>query len=245
MGIERAVEHVKRSRYLIVFTGAGVSAESGIPTFRGPDGLWRRYRVEDLATPEAFLRNPKLVWEWYAWRLKLVRNAEPNEAHRAIALLEKLGLVKAVITQNVDGLHQRAGSKRVIELHGNISRVKCIKCGYKGELDELPKEIPPRCPICGGLLRPDVVWFGEPLPSDKLAEAYREAREADAVLVVGTSGVVEPAGSIPLIVLEGGGVLINVNPEPNRYDPVATVNVRMTAVQFFRDLIRALKATGP
>jgi len=239
--LEAALQYIKRSKHLVVFTGAGVSAESGIPTFRGPDGLWRRYRAEDLATTEAFARNPKLVWEWYAWRLRLIRDAEPNEAHKVIAWLEEQGIVKAVITQNVDGLHQRAGSKRVIELHGSIWRVRCVKCGYKRVLDDAPSDIPPRCPMCGGLLRPDVVWFGEQLPLDKLAEAYREARMADSILVVGTSGVVEPAGSIPLIVTEKGGVLINVNPEPNRYDPVATVNVRMTAVQFFKALKGSLE----
>ncbi|MEB3861962.1 MAG: NAD-dependent deacylase [Desulfurococcales archaeon] len=238
--VVEAARLLRSSRYAIVFTGAGVSAESGIPTFRGSGGLWRRFRPEDLATPEAFQRDPRLVWEWYAWRIKMVLEAEPNPAHRAIARLEEAGLVKAVITQNVDGLHRWAGSSNVVELHGSILRVRCTRCSYRSNLARVPSEIPPRCPRCGGLLRPDVVWFGEPLPRGELERAWREAGKADLVIVVGTSGVVEPAASIPLIVLSHGGSMVNVNPEPNRYTGLADVEARMTAARFFSLLLAEL-----
>ncbi|MCE4602605.1 MAG: NAD-dependent deacylase [Desulfurococcales archaeon] len=235
-----AARLLRSSRYAIVFTGAGVSAESGIPTFRGSGGLWRRYRPEDLATPEAFQRDPELVWKWYSWRIRMVLEAEPNLAHKAIARLEEAGLVKAVITQNVDGLHRRAGSRNVIELHGSILRVRCTRCSYRSILAREPGDIPPRCPMCGGLLRPDVVWFGETLPLGELEKAWNEAAKADLVMVVGTSGVVEPAASIPLAVLSHGGSMINVNPEPNRYTGLADVEARMVATRFFRPLLREL-----
>ena len=235
-----AVDLLRRGRYVIAFTGAGISAESGIPTFRGKDGLWSKFRPEDLATPEAFRRNPRLVWEWYASRIEMVVKAEPNIAHRALAVLERQGILKAVITQNVDGLHTRAGSRNVIELHGNILRVKCTQCSYKAGIDGPPEEIPPRCPRCGGLLRPDVVWFGEPLPLAELHRAWEEAERADTIIVVGTSGVVEPAGSIPLIVSGRGGSIINVNPEPNRYTGIADVEARMKATSFFKRLVDIL-----
>ncbi len=237
-----AARALVESDYTIVLTGAGVSADSGVPTFRGRDGLWRRYRPEELATPEAFARDPVTVWEWYKWRMEIIHQARPNEAHETIAWLEGKGLVKAVITQNVDGLHQRAGSRNVIELHGNIWRVLCTSCSYTSMLDEPPESVPPRCPMCGGLLRPGVVWFGESLPAGALYGALEEAKRASLILVVGTSGVVEPAGSIPLIVLEKGGRIINVNPEPNRYTGLAWLDVRSRAAPFFRLLRRHVKA---
>ncbi|MEB2836472.1 MAG: NAD-dependent protein deacetylase [Desulfurococcales archaeon] len=233
---------LENSSYAIVFTGAGVSADSGIPTFRGPDGLWRRYRPEELASPWGFERNPRLVWEWYAWRMRIIASARPNAAHYAIAALERRGLVRAVITQNVDGLHQRAGSKNVIELHGNIWRARCTRCGYRWILESPPSddELPLRCPRCGSLARPDVVWFGEPLPEAALRRAFEEAGKADLVIVVGTSGVVEPAGSIPVHAKERGARLVNVNPEPNRYTGMADVNVEERAAPFFERLARVL-----
>lgn len=238
------VGEVKRlidgSTYLVAFTGAGISADSGIPTFRGPDGLWRRYRPEELASPDAFSRNPRLVWEWYAWRMGIIARAKPNPAHIFLAKLEKLGILKAVITQNVDGLHQRAGSRNVVELHGNIWRARCIECGYKWTLTGPPssQDLPLHCIRCGSLARPDVVWFGEPLPSDALKRAYNEMLRADVVIVIGTSGVVEPAGSLPLIAYERGAKIVNVNPEPNRYDPIAHINVRERAAAFFALLLK-------
>ncbi len=211
--VARVAEVIRRSRYVIAFTGAGISAESGVPTFRGEGGLWNRFRPEELATPEAFFRDPFRVWRWYAWRMDLIRKAKPNEAHIALAKLEEVGIVKAVITQNVDGLHQRAGSRRVIELHGNIWRVRCVnpRCSYVSKLSEPPKELPPKCPQCGSLLRPDVVWFGEPLPPRAWEEAVKEAERTDCIIVVGTSGAVMPAALIPSIVKERGGIVIEIN----------------------------------
>ena len=238
--VAEAARLVRRSRYLVAFTGAGISAESGIPVFRGPGGLWRKYRPEDLATPEAFMRNPRLVWEWYRWRMELVFTAKPNPAHRLLARLEEEGFLKAVITQNVDGLHRLAGSRRVIELHGSLRRVRCTRCSYRAEIHAPPGEDLPRCPICGSLLRPDVVWFGEPLPERELREAFFEASKADVILVIGTSGAVDPAGLIPLYAKELGAKLVNVNPEPNRYTGIADVEARMGAVEFAKKIARLL-----
>lgn len=231
--IETVAKILRGSEASIAFTGSGISAESGVPTFRGRDGLWRRFRAEDLATPQAFERNPSLVWEWYAWRARLVLSAKPNKAHRLLAEMERSGLLYAVVTQNVDGLHQRAGSRRVVELHGSLLRARCTSCGLKtGIEDALSRGLPPRCAGCGGLLRPDVVWFGEPLDYSVLEEAFSLARLADVVIVIGTSGAVDPAGMIPLVALDGGAKIINVNLEPNRYSGIAHVDLRMGAVEF-------------
>jgi NAD-dependent deacetylase len=238
--VEEAVRALRGAGYLVAFTGAGISAESGIPTFRGPGGLWRRFKPEELATPEAFARDPRLVWEWYRWRMELVFKARPNKAHRLLAELERMGLLRAVITQNVDCLHRAAGSRRVIELHGSIRRVRCTGCSYREEVSEPPRSLPPRCPRCGSLLRPDVVWFGEPLPEEALEEAFAEASRADVMLVIGTSGAVDPAGLIPIYAKNRGAMLVNVNPEPNRYTGLADVEVRMRAVEFAEAVARAL-----
>ena len=209
--IKEAAKVIVNSKHLIALTGAGVSAESGVPTFRGEDGLWRRFRAEELATPEAFRRDPKLVWEWYVWRMGIVFKAKPNPAHEVLAKLEGLGILKCLITQNVDGLHQIAGSRRVIELHGSLRRVRCVSCNYKEVINEPPKEIPPKCPKCGSVLRPDVVWFGEPIPEDAWRGAMEHTYRADALLVIGTSAVVAPASYIPHIVKSRGGYLIEIN----------------------------------
>jgi NAD-dependent protein deacetylase/lipoamidase len=208
-----AAIHHKRPRSTVVLTGAGVSADSGIPTFRGEGGLWRNYRAEDLATPEAFARNPLLVWEWYEWRRTLVRDAKPNAAHAAIARLPN----SLVVTQNVDGLHERAGSADVIELHGNIFRARCVReaCPERGRGDgrydalEPFDKLPPHCE-CGALLRPDVVWFGELLPEGAFERAARAVRDADLLLVIGTSGVVFPAAGL---VSFHRGLSIEINPQ--------------------------------
>lgn len=239
--IESATELIVRSRHMIALTGAGVSAESGIPTFRGPNGLWRKFKPEELATPEAFRRNPRLVWEWYAWRIGLVLKATPNPAHYALAELEKLGILKCLITQNVDDLHERAGSRSVVHFHGEILFARCTSCGFRLKWSEPPSEIPPRCPKCGSLLRPDVVWFGEPIPEEALRRALHEASRADVILVVGTSGVVQPAGSIPYIVKEHGGTVIEVNVEESAITPVADVFLRGKAGEVLPKLVTAVK----
>jgi len=209
---------------IVAFTGAGISAESGIPTFRGKDGLWKKFKAEELATPEAFFRNPKLVWEWYDWRRQLIAKAEPNEAHKILVKMEEEFPDFHIITQNVDGLHQRAGSKKVVELHGNIWKVRCVDCGRESYDYRAPlPEIPPRCEKCGGLLRPGVVWFGEMLPLDALEEAYRLSREADIFIVIGTSGVVYPAAELPYVAKEHGAQVIEVNPEKTPISRIADI----------------------
>ena len=231
--IEEAVRAIRerRPRSLVAFTGAGVSADSGIPIFRGPGGLWRNFRPEDLATPEAFRRDPALVWEWYEWRRGVIRNAQPNAAHRAIAAVS--GAV--VVTQNVDGLHARAGSPDVVELHGNIFRVRCTREGITRMRDEPFPEIPPRCE-CGALLRPDVVWFGEALPEEAIARAVAELRRADLLLVIGTSGVVYPAAGFVTL---HEGLSIEVNPEASGVSSACTLAVAAKAAEATPPLIDA------
>jgi NAD-dependent deacetylase len=194
---------------VVALTGAGVSAESGIPTFRGDGGLWKNYRAEELATPEAFRRDPKLVWEWYDWRRQIIAKAEPNAAHVALAQCPKLTL----ITQNVDGLHDRAGSRDALKVHGDIWTVRCVHCG-KACVDRtvpLP-QIPPRCAECGGLLRPGVVWFGEDLPQEVWTGAVEASSRADVFLIVGTSAQVYPAASLaPLAKRHAGAKIVEVN----------------------------------
>ena len=187
------------ARGVAVLTGSGISAESGVPTFRDAQtGLWSRYEPQELATPEAFARDPRLVWEWYAWRRELVKQAAPNPGHRALAALEARVSSFVLITQNVDGLHQRAGSQNVTELHGNIMRSKCSVEVIVVEPREDDLGIPPSCPNCGAFLRPDLVWFGEVLPVRAFEGALEAARGCDLFLSVGTSGLVQPAASLAL-----------------------------------------------
>ena len=194
-------------------TGAGVSAESGVPTFRGESGLWRNFRPEQLATPQAFRRDPTLVWEWYNWRRELIGSCAPNAAHETLAEMERTLPGFTLITQNVDGLHRLAGSRNVLELHGNVWRVRCIGCNKMEQDRRAPlPEIPPRCPRCGELLRPDVVWFGESLPAEVLDAAWTAAAQCRLMLVAGTSAVVHPAASLPLVALQNGARLVEVNP---------------------------------
>jgi NAD-dependent deacetylase len=196
------------------FTGAGVSAESGVPTFRGTDGIWKKFKPEELATIDAFMRNPELVWEWYAHRKKIIGGIEPNPGHVALARMEKLFPAFTVITQNIDNLHRRAGSTIVHELHGNIERNYCITCGTPYGKDAIADlQGAPRCTSCGGLIRPDVVWFGEMLPEDEWESSVRAAESADVFLSIGTSGVVFPAASLPMMAKQAGAYLVEINPE--------------------------------
>lgn len=221
---------IRAARCIAVLTGAGISAESGIPTFRDAQtGLWAQYSPEDLATPQAFRRNPRLVWEWYAWRRELVAQAAPNPGHLALATIEARAPQFTLITQNVDGLHQRAGSRSVIELHGNLTRVKCFREEVVVERwDQSDEAVPPRCPRCGGPLRPDVVWFGEMLPPDALRDAVGAAQQCDLFLSIGTSGLVEPAASLPRLALQSGAqvAVINLDVHTRATPPLFTINAR-------------------
>ncbi len=203
-------------RSVAVLTGAGISAESGVPTFRGEEGLWRTYHAEELATPHAFRRDPKLVWEWYEWRRGLIGACQPNAAHFTLAEMETHFDDLILITQNVDGLHRLAGSRKIVELHGNIWGMRCTQgCRSAWEDRTIPlAEIPPRCPSCGALARPDVVWFGESLPGAALEAAFAAVRRCQVMLVIGTSAVVQPAASLPLVALQRGAYVIEINPQP-------------------------------
>jgi NAD-dependent deacetylase len=213
--IKRAAEILRNAKRIAVLTGAGISAESGVPTFRGKDGLWRQFRAEDLATPEAFSRDPKLVWEWYDWRRGLVGKVEPNPAHRTLAKWETIFPEFALITQNVDGLHVKAGSKNILELHGNIWKLRCTKEETVTENYASPLgEIPPRCPACGEMLRPHVVWFGEALDPNILHRAFSLCSLCEVMLVIGTSAFVQPAASLPLYASDAGAKIIEINPDP-------------------------------
>ncbi|HTX77029.1 MAG TPA: NAD-dependent deacylase [Terracidiphilus sp.] len=213
---------------IVVLTGAGISAESGVPTFRGSGGLWRNYSAEDLATPEAFARNPRLVWEWYDWRRGIIHQAEPNAGHLALAALERQTVGRSaedrsftLITQNVDGLHERAGSRRVVRLHGDIWRVRCTGCDAEERNEEVPlHEVPPRC-RCGSLLRPGVVWFGEPLPRTEWHRACEASGQARVMLVVGTSAVVYPAAGLAELAQAAGAKLAIINPGKTPLDSAA------------------------
>ncbi len=226
---------------IVVLTGAGISAESGVPTFRGKDGLWRQYRVEDLATPGAFHRNPTLVWEWYDWRRGLIAGCEPNAAHHTLVEMEKHCPDFVLITQNVDGLHQRAGSERVIQLHGDIWQVRCTTENTVFENFDVPlQEIPPTC-SCGALLRPHVVWYGESLDPGILAAAFRAAESCQLMLVVGTSAVVQPAASLPLMAKDRGAYLIEINVERTPLSPWADEVISGPAVEEMPKLWARLK----
>ena len=211
---DRLIEEFQPSKKVVVLTGAGISAESGIPTFRGEDGLWRKHRVEELATPYAFQTDPKLVWDWYDWRRGIIAQAKPNAGHAAIAEMERTFSHFSLITQNVDGLHRRAGNTNIIEIHGNLWQLRCVREGTLREDFRVPlPEIPPKCE-CGALLRPHVVWFGESLDPGDLARAYHLVEECDLLLVVGTSAVVQPVASLPPMAKQQGAFVVEVNKAP-------------------------------
>jgi NAD-dependent deacetylase len=222
--VEQAVAALRRARHVCVLTGAGISAESGIPTFRDAlTGLWQKFRPEDLATPEAFERDPGLVWEWYEWRRDLVRRAEPNPGHYALAQLERRVPRLTLVTQNVDGLHQRAGSHGVLEYHGNILRDRCTVERVVADRSVDSRQGLPRCASCGALLRPDVVWFGEAIPVGPMVAAAEAARNCDVFLSIGTSSLVYPAAGLADAALEAGAALIEVN--PNRTELSAAADI--------------------
>ena len=248
---KRLVERLSKAKELAVLTGAGVSQESGVPTFRGEEGLWKQYRAEELATWRAFESDPRLVWSWYDYRRQLISDAEPNAAHVAISDLERGFPRFSLITQNTDGLHDRAGSEAVVELHGSVWRARCTRelCSSDQtvfDLTENPlEEIPPLCPACGSLLRPDVVWYGEPLPMDAYERSHQIASSCDAMLVVGTSAVVHPAASLPLVAKHGGAFVVEVN---TAFTPISAL-VDATLIGRAGDImpeiaLRVLELTG-
>lgn len=212
---EGLLSTLSRSSDVVVFTGAGISAESGVPTFRGNEGIWTKFKPEELASMNAFLRNPELVWEWYAARKTIIAGVQPNPGHYALVEMEKHFTSLTIITQNIDNLHRRAGSKNVFELHGNIERNYCITCAtpYTNEFVTAKSTGAPRC-TCGGMIRPDVVWFGEMLPEDEWNGAEKACQRADVLISVGTSGVVYPAAALPMEAKRNGALIIEINPEP-------------------------------
>jgi NAD-dependent deacetylase len=235
--MQRAREWLREASSVAALTGAGISAESGIPTFRGAGGLWREFRAEDLATPEAFARDPRLVWEWYDWRRGLIARAEPNAGHRALAELGRRLERFTLITQNVDGLHDRAGSRNVLKLHGDIWMVRCTACGRETRDDRVPlPELPPRCE-CGGLLRPGVVWFGEPLPEDVWREAERATRQAEVFLVIGTAAVVYPAAGLVPLAKAAGAKVVEINLDETPYSAQVDCSLRGRAGELLPELI--------
>lgn len=236
------IEELYAARRVVVLTGAGISAESGVPTFReAQTGLWARYDPAELATPQAFRRNPKLVWEWYTWRRELVAKAKPNPGHLALAELEQRLPEFTLITQNVDGLHRRAGSKNVLELHGNLNRTKCFDEGEIIESWPPTTELPPRCPQCGGYLRPDVVWFGEMLPPEALRAAFEAAQQCDLFFSIGTSAIVEPAASLPHEALRRGVTVVEINPDETPLTPYVTFALPGPAGQILPEVLSQFK----
>lgn len=223
---ETLVVKLRKAYQVCVLTGAGISAESGVPTFReAQTGLWARYDPMELATPTAFQRDPQLVWKWYTWRRELIRHAEPNPGHFALAKMEEYIPSFTLATQNVDNLHQRAGSGKnlpVIELHGNIQRNKCSIENIIIESWQETGAVPPHCPHCDGLLRPDVVWFGEALPPTAIQAAREAARKCEIFFSIGTSSLVEPAASLPYSALQSGACLVEINPKPTPLTAQAT-----------------------
>ena len=225
----------------MALTGSGISVESGVPTFRDAQtGLWSRFKPEELATPAAFQRNPKMVWEWYAWRRELVAKAQPNAGHLALVELERRAARLTLVTQNVDGLHQRAGSRNVIELHGNITRTKCFVENVPVDRWKETDDVPPRCPRCGGLLRPDVVWFNEPLPEEAIERAIAASGDCDVFLCIGTSNQVYPAASLPFLALESGAIVIEINPSPTPLTAKADYVFEAAAGQALPELVKAV-----
>ncbi len=234
---ELITDKLKNAKKIVFVTGAGISQESGIPTFRGTDGLWRKHDPMQLATIDAFYDNPKLVWEWYEDRRKNILQAKPNPGHFAIAELEKFKEV-TILTQNIDGLHQRSGSTRVLELHGSIIRIKCTVCDFNDNIPTSFDKLPPKCNSCNNILRPDVVWFGEPLPQDIWNQAISEANSCDVMIIAGTSLVVSPANTLPVYAKQNNALLVEVNPEETIMSSEMDLSLKMTSAKALPNLIK-------
>jgi NAD-dependent deacetylase len=236
---ESIKDQIKEIKKIVFVTGAGISQESGIPTFRGDGGLWRNHDAMKLATIDAFYENPKLVWEWYNERRSNIFAASPNQGHKAIAELEKYVEV-VVLTQNIDGLHQKAGSSDVLELHGSIVEIKCTVCDFKNEIVTEFSEIPPLCK-CGNILRPNVVWFGESLPQDIWEKAMIISSQCDLMVVVGTSLVVSPANTLPIYAKQNNAILIEINPEQTDMSSEMNLVLRETSAKTLPELVLMYK----
>ena len=232
---ESIIEQIKDIQKIVFVTGAGISQESGIPTFRGKDGLWRNYNAMGLATIDAFYKNPKLVWEWYNERRRNIFAAQPNLGHKAITELEKYAEV-VILTQKIDGLHQKAGSTKVLELHGSIVKIKCSVCDFKDEIMTEFSEIPPLCK-CGNILRPDVVWFGESLPQDVWQKAIIFASKCDLMIIAGTSLVVSPANTLPIYAKQNNAILIEINPENTEMSSEMDLVIKNTSAITLPELV--------
>jgi NAD-dependent deacetylase len=230
---------LQNARRVVLLTGAGVSAESGVPTFRGTDGIWKKFKPEELATFDAFMANPQLVWEWYNHRRQIIRDVKPNPGHYAIAEMAALFPHFTLVTQNVDGLHLKAGSPEIYELHGNIHRNRCLDCGATDFADDFA-QIPPYC-SCGGRLRPDVVWFGETLPEDSLHQAILAAQHADLFFTVGTSGAVQPAASLPLWAKQNGALLVEINLEPSEISYLCDITYHGKSGEILPQIVAKIK----
>lgn len=243
MDIPRTLlDKLVKANNVAVLTGAGVSAESGIKTFRDPDGLWTKFNPQELASVNGFMSNPELVWSWYQYRRDIVNKAEPNPGHYAIAEMEKLFPVFTLITQNVDRLHARAGSSKMLELHGNIIDNHCFNCGkpYLGETT-LPDKQLPKCTYCGGMIRPSVVWFGEMLPYDALKESERAANECDVFFSVGTSAEVYPAANLPIIAKQSGAFVVEVNPNATQLSSYVDVHLMAPSGEALPEMLNQLR----
>jgi NAD-dependent deacetylase len=236
---ELVTKKLRDAKKIVFVTGAGISQESGIPTFRGKDGLWRNYDAMKLATINAFYDNPKLVWEWYNERRKNIFSVEPNLGHKTIVDLEKFVKI-IVLTQNIDGLHQRAGSTEVLELHGSIVKIKCTVCNFKSDILTEFLQIPPLCK-CGNILRPDVIWFGESLPQEIWQQAVIHASKCDVMIVVGTSLVVSPANTLPIYAKRNNATLIEINPEETIMSSDMDLSIRSTSVAALPKFISIFK----
>jgi len=236
---DTVAQKLKGSKKIVFVTGAGISQESGIPTFRGKDGYWRKYDPMKLASIDAFYDDPKLVWEWYDDRRKNILDVKPNEGHFAISQMEEFKDV-VVLTQNIDGLHQRSGSTNVLELHGSIIRIKCTVCDFTDNITENFESLPPKCK-CGSMLRPDVVWFGEPLPQNIWQSAIKEASICDVMIIVGTSLVVSPANTLPVYAKQNGAILIEVNPEKTVMSNDMALSIQATSVGVLPKMLSIFK----
>ncbi len=237
------IRFLTKAQRVVVLTGAGVSQESGLRTFRdAQEGLWAKYDPMDLASPEAFARDPKLVWDWYAWRREAVKGVRPNAGHYALAEMESMFPMFTLVTQNVDGLHRMAGNKTVHELHGNILRVRCSQCGTFTEIWGDDSEHVPQCQLCNGLLRPDVVWFGESLPLAELEAAVIAVRSCDIFFSIGTSGVVQPAASLASAARSVGSVVVEINAEATPLTQQADFSLLGKSGSVLPALITAVKS---